>query len=231
MSISWSSTEPMFANPAAQNDSGVSYVQNFHVKYDISNRVITGTEAGKDVQLIEASALLAPGVPRYGSVFKGNKAAFCRGLSSRIHPDETSNIPSNVLVTCNFRAVSVERKDEETDPLLKAPDISWGTHFENEAIQNANVLKVMQGGKEVFKLQKAGVGGKLQQINNFVIPITNSCGQILEVIGYRSFSLANSIDKKGNCSNTFKYRILKFTHCIRTIQSKECLNPNCHNFE
>lgn len=163
MAITVKSVEPYFANPASLSQDGTTYAQNFKVEFNISN----ATKG--DRQLIEAKALFAAGIPRYGDVFKANKAAFCRTVSAAIIPAQSKNLPSIVLVSCTFTTVSVEKKDEETNPLDKAPDITWSTHFENEAIVNAISL-VVAG-------QNIGAGGAGGQINNNKVPIINSAGQ------------------------------------------------------
>jgi hypothetical protein len=177
MAITWISTKAMMGNPASQTADGSTYTQNFKVTFDVSGRVTAGVEAGRDVQLLEALAIEAQGVPRFGNQFRRNRAAFLTNKSANVLSSQSNNIPNQVIVTCTYTTISVDKKDEEENPLDKAPDITWGTHFEKEAIYNARILKVFQGNKQIFKDQKAGRGNKIQQINNFVIPITNSCGQ------------------------------------------------------
>jgi hypothetical protein len=173
MAITWVSTAPMFSNPATQNENGVTYVQNFKVTYDISSRIASGY----DVQLLETSALTAPNIPRYGDQFRGNTAAFCNSITTRVIDSQSNNIPNQVIVTCTFSTQSDTKKNEENNPLEKAPDIVWSTHFEREAVQNARILRVIQDGREIDKVQEAGRGNKIQQINNFSISVTNSSGQ------------------------------------------------------
>lgn len=165
MAISIKSVQPYFANPVQINQDGTTYIQNFKVEFN------TQSATKADRQLIETKAVLAAGVPRYGDVFKANKAAYCKSISSSVIPDQSKNLPSIVLVSCTFTTVSVEKKDEETNPLDKAPDITWGTHFENEAIVNASSL-IVAG-------QNIGGGGNVggRQVNNNQVAIINSAGQ------------------------------------------------------
>jgi len=174
MAISIKSVQPYFANPVQINQDGTTYIQNFKVEFNTQN----ATKA--DRQLIETKAVLAAGVPRYGDVFKANKAAYCQSISSSVIPEQSKNLPSIVLVSCTFTTVSVEKKDEETNPLDKAPDITWGTHFENEAIVNASSLIV--AGQNIGGGRGAGGG----QVNNNGVAIINSAGQPFEPSPTRS---------------------------------------------
>ncbi len=169
MAITWVSTKPALGgHPATQGESGTTYTQKYHVTYNKENR----DSSGNDVQLLEASALFAPGIPRYGDSFKLNNAAFVNSISANVLSSQSNQIPNQVIVTVTFSTIANDKKDEEEDPLKKAPDVAWTTHFEREVIDNARILKI----KDNVILQEAGKGGKLQQINNFAIPITNSVG-------------------------------------------------------
>ena len=170
MSFQWIKTEPEFSNPVTQDENGITYTQRFRVHYNVD----TGNNYNKFVmQLIEVDAHTAQGVPRYGDQFKGNKAAFCRNISTQIDSSQSKNTPTQVIVTCTFTTLSADKRDEEENPLEKKPDVVWGTYFERQTIENARILKI----NGIVVNQVAGQGNKLEQINNFEVPIINSAGQ------------------------------------------------------
>ena len=165
------SVEPTFMNPVTQNDSGTTYTQRFQVLFDNS------TATASEMQLVETRALTAPGIPRYGQQFRGNRAAFCNSITPVVAGDNQANHPFKVIVTTIFTTVSSDKKDEELSPLEKSPDIMWATEAINEVIQNARILEVRQGSKIIQKKKDKRGGSALQQINNFTIGITNSAGE------------------------------------------------------
>ena len=173
MSFQWIKTEPEFSNPVTQDENGITYTQRFRVHYNVD----TGNNYNKFVmQLIEVDAHTAQGVPRYGDQFKGNKAAFCRNISTQIDSSQSKNTPTQVIVTCTFTTLSADKRDEEENPLEKKPDVVWGTYFERQTIENARLLKI-DGRDQGQNVQPIGPGNAVQQINNFSVPITNSAGQ------------------------------------------------------
>ena len=162
-------TEPMFSNPVTQDENGITYTQRFKVIYSYDS----GDATSNDLQLMETDALNAPSITRYGDQFKGNVAAFCRNISTAVIGSQSNDLPTQVIVTCTFTTIPASKRDEEENPLEKSPDIVWGTYFERQTIDNARLLKI--NGNVIN--QEAGKGNKLQQINNFTIPIINSVGQ------------------------------------------------------
>ena len=171
MSLPITSVLPTFMNPVTRNESGTSYTQRFQVLFNNDNAT------NQELQLIEAKALTAPGIPRYGSVFRGDRAAYCNSITPVVAGDNANNLPFKVIVTCLFTTVSSGKKDEDKSPLRKSPDIMWATESVNEVLENARILQVQQGNKTIETVRKRGVGNILQQINNFAVGITNSCGQ------------------------------------------------------
>ena len=163
--------EPTFMNPVTQNDSGTTYTQRFQVLFNNSNATAS------EMQLVETRALTAPGIPRYGQQFRGNRAAFCNQITPVIGGDNQANHPFKVIVTCIFSTISVDKKDEENNPLAKSPDIVWATEAVNEVIENARILEIKQDNKTIERKKQKGGGSILQQINNFAIAITNSAGE------------------------------------------------------
>ena len=143
----------------------------FQVLFDNS------TATASEMQLVETRALTAPNIPRYGSQFRGNRAAFCNSITPVIAGDNQANHPFKIIVTCIFTTISSDKKDEELNPLAKSPDIMWATEAVNEVIENARILEVKQAGKTIERKKQKGGGSILQQINNFAIGITNSAGE------------------------------------------------------
>jgi len=171
MALPITSVEPAYMNPVTQNDSGTTYTQRFQVLFNNDNATPS------EMQIIEARALTAPGIPRYGAQFRADRAAFCNSITPLMAADNNNNLPFKVIVTCIFTTESVDKKDEENSPLEKSPDILWATETVNETLQNARILLVKQGGNVVETVKDKGGGNILQQINNFAIAITNSSGQ------------------------------------------------------
>ena len=72
---------PTYRNPVTQNESGTTYTQRFQVLFNID----TATSA--ELQIIEARALIAPGIPRYGSRFRADRAATCTNITPVVASD------------------------------------------------------------------------------------------------------------------------------------------------
>jgi len=162
---------PTYRNPVTQDENGTTYTQRFQVLFNVDNATVN------ELQTIEARALTAPGIPRYGSRFRADRAATCTRITPVVAGDNADNIPFKILVTCMFSTVPSDKRDEETNPLLKSPDIFWATESIDQVIQNARILEIKQGGKVIETVKIKGGGNILQQINNFAIGITNSAGE------------------------------------------------------
>lgn len=158
-------------NPVVRDESGTSYTERFQVLFDHDN------PTARELQLIEVRALNAPGIPRFGAQFRGDRAATCTNITPIQAPDNSNNLPFKIIVICKYSTKSSDKRDEDKNPLLKSPDVMWATETINEVLENARILNVVQGGKTIETLKKRGNGDILQQINNFAIGITNSCGQ------------------------------------------------------
>jgi hypothetical protein len=167
LSVNGSAT-PMFSNPATQDESGSSFTQRYQVLFNNID-----TASGASLQLAEALALNAPGVPQIGNIFRLNRKAYCTSKSAQTRVQ--NNKPLSVIVTCVFSTRGREDKDETDDPLAKRPVITWSPIFEREAVKNARIIKVFQGGQEIKALRQQDQGGAAN-INNFKYAIANSFG-------------------------------------------------------
>lgn len=158
---------PMFSNPANRTNSATNYTQNYQVLFNGVN-----TASAADLQIAEALALDAPGVPNIGDNFRANKAAYCNGKSAAARVQ--GNKPVSVIVTCTYSTMGDPEKDSAENPLDKVPTIVWTPIFEREAITSARQIKIFQDGEPQKGLQ---VDGKGKGVNNFDLAITNSFGR------------------------------------------------------
>lgn len=164
---------PHFSSPASISGDGSNYVLRYKVHFDLDQvRLASAT----DLQLLESRALIASSggvsIPEYNSVHPFNNAARCSNISAQAQVED--NKPTLVIVTCTFTTKSNEQKDEEEDPLLKAPNVDWHVIFEREIVQNADLVKIFQGGQQRLSVNSPPNREQVANVNEFILPISNS---------------------------------------------------------
>ena len=172
MTISAGNAIPTFDNPVTETKDGTTYIQNFRVPLNGF-----ATANAQQRALAQTIALNAPGLPQYGHQFAGNSNAFCEKRSSTVISGQENNVPTQVIVTCTFSTIPVDKADEEMNPLDKRPDITWSTTFEREVITNANGLEILQNNGMLAEIMGQGEANIFNEVNQGNLGIKNSANE------------------------------------------------------
>lgn len=186
--------ERTFQNPISGDLKSTTFVENWQVLF---TRASLESASPDDLGTAEFIAYFANKVPQIKQNHRLNANAFCQ--AKQTITIVSKNRPTGVIVTCTFNTQGTDKQDEEENPLLKIPDVTWSSITEREAVINARRIKILKNNNPIETIVGAiNVNLPFRNINSFDLAILNSFGDVFaqqpeKEVAYQTVTIVENV--------------------------------------